>query len=818
MKSWSRIIAVALVAMAALAVAGVASAAQQPDVWVQVTPAPRTPLAHATITVTDATGEVVGTGQTGNHGGEMMQVRRGVRPYLFTATGGTVDGQPFKGTVLLRAVNPRAKGIRNMDAVSTAAVRYVERNGGSYDAIEKRIFKGIGLSPVGGHHFIKVSTTSVDRRTMLRHHTKNGFDGTVAVLVAAAEGKRAYPDWSVARAEKPRARTTQGQSARTAANVPCSAQTVQASSAAVNVQVTAASVQMAAGLVSGFMTKDPSLFLSGAVGMAMSQTPGMTTASMLASIEAQLACISTQIAKLQAGVDKLTLAQSIATAATCADDVTTYWDQYDSVLYYAANPEDKSDLYGPDNGAMKTLINGISNDLMTCLTTVNSGLFNSQGGRIAAWPQIVANYESGDYRPNDAVALSQESHVELQEFLSYWGTVEYQIAALVNEYYNYQATFNDSPQLSLQKTALYPRPNSGATPCPTAPSLSNLSGANVTTSNLCQAQQNIANVWPADVYTDEVLYFKNTKQSSPYGYGGWGFSAVPVAWGQGNNTTPTTPVDQITPKYLADREIDKYDKRWNASAAVAYYNNLPVTDIGGLNQSIYFRRGTADPDNIPWCNGNCGNAYPNLSVYGPFFSQWLNSAKPDPVNGSYATVNLAPGSTSRPWQVLAKDGTVVFDDGGVKCGTNYDADGNAFYAHYTSHNTIYSPNPWTANSGGTIGGGTPYKGTNPCSVTVPIAFLKARGVGQGTTWPTAPVIVNQPNSTVSAKTTLSATNCPPGTCTWAISSDGAPDGLMLSSGGTFSWPGAAPGTTAQVEVVAGNATTYSAPVTLNVVA
>ena len=816
----SKFIIGVVAALALLVITSVAGAAAKPNVWLQVRPSPATPLVGATITVTDASGAVVGTGRTSATGSDLLRVRTdGARPYLYTATGGTVDGKPFAGTVLLRSARVGLKGrILHLNAVTTAAVRYVERHGGSVAAAERRILNGIGLDPRHGHLLLKHSTVAVDRRKMNRHHARNGgFDGTVSVFVQALERTRAFPDLSVRRAENPHTRVT---TTRVAAgsSTPCTMKTVQAPSSAVNVQVVAAGVQMGAGLLSGFMTKDPSLFLAGAVGMAMSQTPGMTTASMLASIAADLQCISNQIAAVEGTVDATALAVSLLNAQTCQNNIDTYWDQYQTALDDMSS-QPPSQTYSKDNPELQQLFDSsrgsVPDDLMSCVGTINSALFNAQGGYTPAWKQALTNYKNGDEFSNDSVAMSQQSNANLQAFLSYWSTYEYEAAVLVNEYYNFQATFY-SPMLSFQQNALSPKASSGVV-CPAATASVTAVVGSVT--NLCQAQQNIVNVWPGDLYTDEVLWYKNTKQASAdFGYSGNAISAVPASWGMPSATSTTAP-GLITPSYLHDKEIDKYDSRWNAQNAVTFYNAQAATDIGGLNQSIYFRRGTADGTITPYCDGNCGSAFPNLYKYGPFFSSWLSAPVPAAVNGSYATVNLAPGSGTS-WQVLAKDGTVVFDDasGGnptPKCGKNtgHDADGGTYtyYAHYTSHNTIYSPHPWTANSGGTIGGGS-----DPCAVTVPIAFLKARAVTQGTTWPAAPAIVNQNGSTVGVGVQLSATNCPAGSCTWSISDPAAPSGLTLSPGGVFSWTGAAPGTTASVQIVAGNTQTYSPPVTLTV--
>lgn len=814
MKSWSRIIAVALVAMAALAVAGVASAAadEKPNLWLHVLPSPRTPLADATVTVTDATGRVVGTGTTDGVGIALLHVETGngvTRPYTVKTSGGTVHGDPFTGHVELRTWRANMRGgAQSMNMVTTAAARYIDEHGGRVADVERRLFKGLGLSEQFGHIHLKHSSRMVDRRKTNHHHGRQGgFDGTVDVLVQALEGDGAFPDFSHARHEKPRSVVRTSTRASGGSDVPCGVQVQKAPSDVTNVAVTAASIQMIAGIASGFMTKDPSLFLNGAIGMAMAETPGSTVGSMMASIEAQLACISGQIAALQVSVDAQSEALALNSAGPCEAAITSVWaNEYQVLLQSIAdNPDDEKLGYYATNDMIEQLRDDIEDYVKPCAGIINQSLFNGQNGQIAAWTQLLQNYRSGDKRSNDSVALSQASVVELQQFLQYWGNLMYMQTILVNEYYNIQYQFYGKDLRLFQQSAMV----STTSPCPSTPSPTAVQ-PNATTG--CQWQQNIANVWPGDVYTDEVLYFKNTKQSSPFGISGWGFSAVPVAWGMKSTTTSTAP-DLMTPKYLADKEIDKYDDRWNAARAVSFYNSLPATDIGGLNQSIYFRRGVAaDGDNIPWCNGDCGKAYPSLSVYGPFFSKWLNAPKPDPVNGSYATVDLAAGTTDRPWQVLAKDGTVVFDDGHVKCGKNY-TDNSWFYAHYTSHNTIYSPKPWTANTGGTIGGG---QGTDPCSVTVPIAFLKARAIGQGTSWPAAPIITS--SGTVASTATLAATGCPTGGCTWAISSPLSSDqaNLQLSAGGTFSWPGAAKGAKATVQVIAGNNQTYSAPVMITV--
>jgi hypothetical protein len=54
-------------------------------------------LDQATITVTDADGQVVGTGRTVNAGAAEIAVSKGRLPFLISTSGGTVRGRAFEG-------------------------------------------------------------------------------------------------------------------------------------------------------------------------------------------------------------------------------------------------------------------------------------------------------------------------------------------------------------------------------------------------------------------------------------------------------------------------------------------------------------------------------------------------------------------------------------------------------------------------------------------------------------------------------------------------------------------------------------------------
>ena len=814
-----RLVTVAGVVLVALAVVSPAVASRastsKTPMLVEVLAAPRAPIANARVIVTDAKGKRIAVGRTTSRGHAYLSPRKGTPPYLVRTVGGTLRGTPFAGNLELitRRLDTRSEFLM-ADVLSTAATEYVQRHGGSYAAAERRLLKAFKLDPRLGHLHIAESSYAVDRRAVERHHRANGgFNGTIEVLVAALEGKRAFPKWSTRKVERRHVGTRTRQSSGPDITAQaCGAQVVPASAATVNEQVTIYSVEMAAGLASVAFTKDPSLFMNGLAGMAFAETPGATTPSMLTSIEDQLYCISQQLSEISDQLDTLSLEDSLQSVKGCEGQIQTYWRTYHDLMGdAAANPKDADVGYTSTNANFSDLLLNVNAMNTNCANIINNTLFNTQGQQTAAWVQLLTNYKNGVYRPNDVPALSQQSVVELQEFLQYWGTLEYEQAALMNEYYNYDRTFGfkPAPPVNLSATQQSDWASSGV-PCTSAPSIANVQ-SNQSATTWCQWQQNILDVWPGDIYTDEVA---NWHQSSTSGFaiGGVAISAVPVSWGTGTNASGNAPT-MITPSYLHDREIDKYDSRWNASNAVTSYNARAATTIGGLNQSIYFRRAPAT--STPNCSGNCGDAYPNLFKYGPFFSGWLNTTTRPAANGDDSATNLSPVTSGPSWQVLAQDGTVVFTDH-KGCGLNdIGSDGIGSYAYYTSHNTIYSPHPWTANSGGSIGGGTNVNGgTDPCSVTVPIAFLKGRPWTQGATLPAAPVITT--SGTVAADATLAASNCPTGGCTWAISGGTVPAGLVLSPSGTFSWTGSAPGTTASVQVVAGNGTVFSAPVTLTV--
>jgi hypothetical protein len=100
---------------------------------------------------------------------------------------------------------------------------------------------------------------------------------------------------------------------------------------------------------------------------------------------------------------------------------------------------------------------------------------------------------ANNYNPWMTVSQIQD----LQTFLSYWGTVEYEQLVLQNEYYNW----NDQVENSLATSGVTGIDQNGNPYC--------LSNTSSNSANFCAYINNIRSVFPPDVYTDELVIIGN---------------------------------------------------------------------------------------------------------------------------------------------------------------------------------------------------------------------------------------------------------------------------------------------------------------------
>ena len=821
--------------------------------------APMTPLDGATITVTDADGKVIGAGSTVNAGAAQIALGKGRLPFLVSTTGGTVRGRAFLGH--LQAVTSRttrADGVLQMSFVTTVAARYRAQYGGKAKVIENRVYKRLGLRPKYGWFQVRYGVRTLRGATLLRRaHALGGYDAAIAELVVRLHDRRAFPSFRGARADQHPRYASTGTTTRASSSAPCPANVLPAEGPTPESTVVNYGLLASDALLTAFADADPYTLVEGVAGMLFGES-GPTDADLaasLASINAQLTCISQQISQLQQSVDALSLETSLSNVQSCESAISTQWASYQGAVANAnANPGNPNYAVSINSLSWQTVFGGIggstatpSGMMNTCNAIINQALFNSTSSTQSAWQIMVANTKKGDYVSTDNVALSPWSVQNLQGFLQYYGTLEYQQIVMSMDWFNFQsdvcAAANPTANCSLlsnQNTLL-------GTPCVLkAASLADVE-SNGRAATYCQWQQNILDVWPGDTYVDEVGQFKSTTtytaSTDPNSVSGLAISAVPGIFGI-STTAYGNPPAMLTTNYLDGDNINKYDSRWNAKNAWTSFNNQPATVYPAPYQAYFSRQAAATGSPV----------YADLDGYAnfkTFFNSWLNAT------GTPATATspamITPSASSDPghvtFQILFADGELEASGSPPTCSSKhtYYNDGNATeyenkydYGYYTAHNAAYSPSPWSQNTGGILGGGTKssdfdgkwsYTGqhTDGCQSSPPIAWLKSRPWNQGGSAPAVPVVttstVSVSPNTGKSTTPLVASNCP--SCTWTLRSATVAN-LTLSSTGIFMWAPPVLGSTAKATIVAAAPfgpqvmptgtpqLVYSAPVTVTV--
>jgi hypothetical protein len=190
-------------------------------------------------------------------------------------------------------------------------------------------------------------------------------------------------------------------------------------------------------------------------------------------------------------------------------------------------------------------------------SVVNNALFGTAGGQGAAWQQLNLNFQSTGEGYAWYTALQVQ---QLQQFLSYWGTIDYYEFVVTNEYWNYQQDFTGAQQSAGNV--------SGSSVCST--------GTTNISTTFCAAMSNIGNAYPPDLYSDEIGIW-NTASGSAAGFA---ISAYPAGLAMG--------VGQLglNPYYLGGgQNIIKNPGNWAASnATVPSYNQFNGQGINPSGQ------------------------------------------------------------------------------------------------------------------------------------------------------------------------------------------------------------------------------------------
>jgi len=277
----------------------------------------------------------------------------------------------------------------------------------------------------------------------------------------------------------------------------------------------------------------PSSSVTGVAGMLLTGgADGAPTASQLDAVEEQLSCISAELGYLSEQVAELTLLTDVDQNAQCGNAVVNQYYTYQGLVEDAQDCTGSSCQLNSNNPSlMADLPTWSPSSTMVSATCggplgTNNMLFGSAGGQGAAWQQLNQNYQStnGGYAWYTAAQVQQ-----LQQFLAYWATVEYDLFLLTNEYDNYYQLFENA-------TLAAGNVPGSATVC--------TSGSTNATPTYCVAQSNIANAYPPDLYSDEIGIWNTVN-----GGGGLAINAYPAGLAMGLGQVGLNPyyLGQVTP-------------------------------------------------------------------------------------------------------------------------------------------------------------------------------------------------------------------------------------------------------------------------------
>ena len=211
-------------------------------------------------------------------------------------------------------------------------------------------------------------------------------------------------------------------------------------------------------------------------------------------------------------------------------------------------------------------------------------LFGTPGGQGSSWQQLNINYQSaaGGYAWYTALQVQQ-----LQQFLSYWGTIQYQLYILSTEWDNYYGFNAGSDSLAAQASGNVP---GSQTVCAV--------GSTNAGTNFCESQSNIANAYPPDLYSDEIGIW-----NSAIGTGA-GLAINPFPAGLAIHNPLSNPTkaegDQtgLGPLYIYNTSGNK--SSWSADASAPGASNDANSYYGATSSSYSVFNGYGiNPNGLP---------------------------------------------------------------------------------------------------------------------------------------------------------------------------------------------------------------------------
>lgn len=835
------------------------------NVNVQAYVGPYQYVAGGTVTVRDRSGKALARAKTSTRGRAALRVvgRPSVRaPYSVSVSGGTVRGKPFTGTLTTHVSSvPKRFKLTRVDYATTAASKMPGSGSGRFQSNLVRVMRSLGFGtsrPFGWktteplrYHSYQVGAANLTRAI----RRAGGYDAFTTGLARTAGAKRRVqglrtkvlqlpnqnyrrrsgPGRAISCAAPARVNPKTGKCVRpgkgratrsmtksefqtttsstaSVGNAPCqTAYTPPTSSS--TAQYTAAAdfgLQTFAGLltvaITGNLESDNLTLAEGVTGYAMTEANAAISSSgsspQLTDIQAQLSCISQQLANISTYLSTIydaveigTLQTILSRASTCQTNITDAYDQY-VTLVDNAQLAPGSTGYAPLNSSNPSLAVDVASwqSLLTaCGSGIDGMLFPAAAsGETGGWAQAVFDAQTGVFNPSDTAALSPSTTAFLQNFLAYWSTLEYQQSVIWNEYYNYQANILSppAPQVENQQMQLGWTTTS-ANPYGTCQQPSSVTGVISGTDNGCQWQQNIANVWPGMQYSDEVGLWGDSvtvpSAASTNALSGLAVSAVPYGLGTSPAVNPTSvgTGQMVTPQTIAAlcQGSTAGFLQANCSATLSGYsasNALSSFNAAGTGSYKAPYEAWFAPQAVK--TAALGAGY-NLTPLNGFFNQQLNATR-----GSSSTGPVLGSSTSPSWQVVASGNT-------FSTATSSTCESDSLYcASVTATGAQNLVSPWVSGSDQTISMSSPIVASN-CTTncvtagfplgnvpTLPAAaYLLSRPWTQGASWPTAPQM--DANFVGSGQTVYlgALSGCPSVGCTWAWGPSGPPSGFSSSS-------------------------------------
>ena len=581
----------------------------------------------------------------------------------------------------------------------------------------------------------------------------------------------------------------------------------------------------------------------GEVGMMLvGGGEGSTTASQLAAIDQQLYCIGQQLSYLSTQVDGVALSSDLISTQQCAGSVTGNYDSYEALVYNAApygstapsgitqestcypNQTSGSASSCPLNSTNSLLISGLNdwnpsanmaNSLCGGSVDINSLLFvNVASGSttLTAWQQIINNQQQ-EYSWYTTLQVQQ-----LQQFLSYWSSIEYNLFTLENEFNNWCT--NSTSYYYDTTTGTCPSSNNVCTwSCPeNSASLStnvnsainsyvasiqeiagNVFGTSVcaanTTSgsdNFCANQSNIANAYPPDLYSDEIGIWSTVNGVN--GGAGLAISAYPAGLAMGIGQTG------LNPYYLGGNQvITPNPGSWAASNATGpsytQFNSQGINPSGQPSAIQQFSNPqalkTLQPKSAQVASITSNNYSQGTTTGLTSWQFFVNSINQQAPSGSFP---IASEWTNLVGTGQPPNGTGFFTSDNVAVASNFLADGTTctstnteqttdeivfnntignYYWVYTGCNPTYTPN--SGSNSAPVFGALLGRNWWPASVTIsPTSYIPPQPCVPGSTAsscspPSAPALTNLSISNSSGAASIQLNFTPP-----SVSSGGMP--------------------------------------------